>query len=92
MEDLNNVGVNGNLLTAASGNRPPVDDNGRPLRVQRTQLLNLQPAGGKKNQSSTNVDQVSQSNGGLKHVESLEEEDLEKMSSQQQETLSQAQT
>ena len=93
MEDLNNnmnavdehldVPINGGKLLSSSS-RPALDDNGKPvLRVQRTQLLNLQPAGGKKNQSSTNVDQP--------NVEVLDEEDLEKMSSHHmQETASQA--
>ena len=94
MEDLNNVNavdehldvpINGGKLLSSSS-RPALDDNGKPmLRVQRTQLLNLQPAGGKKNQSSTNVDQP--------NAEVLDEEDLEKMSSHQmQETASQAES
>lgn len=94
MEDLNNVNavdehldvpINGGKLLSSSS-RPALDDNGKPmLRVQRTQLLNLQPAGGKKNQSSTNVDQP--------NAEVLDEEDLEKMSSHKmQETASQAES
>ena len=90
MEDLgnmNNVNIhnvdNLNGSVGSTANRPPVlDDNGKPLlRVQRTQLRNLQPAGGKKNQSSTNVDQP-YGQITLAHIESMEE-DLEKMSSQQ---------
>ena len=51
------------------------------LRVQRTQLLNLQPAGGKQNNNSSfnvfggdEVDSILNGNGNPRmHIESLEE-------------------
>lgn len=56
-EDLNNLNQEQQLISASSGQRPIYDDNGKPApRVQRTQLHTLQPAGGNKNQSSSQVD------------------------------------
>ena len=48
----NDRGGQGTYLGSSASRRPMVDDEGRPVqRVQRTQLLNLQPAGGKNNSS-----------------------------------------
>ena len=60
MEDLSQM--QNNLLSvpgrSQASQRPQVDDNGMPLRVQRTQLNKLQPAGNAGGMSSLNVHEL----------------------------------
>ena len=56
-QSLLSIPNNGGLMSQAS-QRPQVDDNGMPLRVQRTMLNKLQPAGNAGGQSSLNVHDV----------------------------------
>lgn len=66
-------------MRSVASSRRPLDESGRPARVQRTQLLNLQPAGGKNN-SSHEVAGAGEPRAGpsgvpvLTHIESLEEQ------------------
>ena len=73
-------GTNPSVRSVAS-QRPPLDESGRPARIQRTQLLNLQPAGGKNNSSHNVVGGAAGEPGAgpsgmptLTHIESLEEQ------------------
>ena len=67
-------GTNPSVRSVAS-QRPPLDESGRPARIQRTQLLNLQPAGGKNNSSHNVVGGAAGDPGAtLTHIESLEEQ------------------
>ena len=72
------IAATGSLLQSqASSQRPVYDENGQPIRIQRTQLLNLQPAGGKKNSTMNAVgDEKMHVQAALtqEQIESLEEQ------------------
>ena len=70
---LNGFATNPDVQSQASMRPVVYDDNGRPLRVQRTQLLNLQPAGGKNNSSMNVLDAGPAEKPPLNSIETMEE-------------------